>query len=55
MTVPGVGGQLGPIVQDREPAVFDDHGDDLAAVDVTEVDLDPGDHQGALVPPRCPV
>src|SRR5215831_17971323 len=43
-----VGGQMGPIVQDLELAVLDDHGDDLAAVDIAEMDLDPGDHQGAL-------
>jgi hypothetical protein len=34
------GGQLGPFVQDAELAVFDDHSDDLAAVDAAEVDLD---------------
>jgi hypothetical protein len=35
----GVGGQLGPIVQDPELAVLDGHGDDLATVDMTKADL----------------
>jgi hypothetical protein len=37
----GAGGQLGSVVQDAELAILDDHGDDLAAVDVTEVDFTP--------------
>src|SRR5215469_9408925 len=41
-------GQLGPVVQDAELAVFGDDGDDLAAVDVTEVDFHSGDHEAAL-------
>jgi hypothetical protein len=34
MTVPGAGGQLDPLVQDAELAVFGDDGDDFAAVGV---------------------
>jgi hypothetical protein len=36
-----MGGQLGSVVEDPELAVLDDHGDDLATVDVAEVDLYP--------------
>jgi hypothetical protein len=35
-------------VKDPELAVLDDHGGDLAAMDVAEVDLDSGDHHAAL-------
>jgi len=44
----GTGGQLSPFVQDAELAVFDDDGDDLATVDVAEVDFHSGDHEAAL-------
>jgi hypothetical protein len=44
----GVGGQLGPIVQEAELVVIDRHDDDLAAVGVPDLELGPGDHERAL-------
>jgi len=34
-------GQREPLVEDVEPAVFDDHGDDLATMNMAEVDIHP--------------
>lgn len=45
---PGVGGQLGSIVDDPELGVVDRHGDDLAAVSVADLEFDSGDHEAAL-------
>jgi hypothetical protein len=45
---PGVGGQLGSIVDDPELGVADRHGDDLAAVSVADLEFDSGDHEAAL-------